>query len=236
MASRPVFVPVLDEDTAGGDELFVREVLVDFKWNPGLAAVQKKKNIAALHASAAAHRLHNLLEISSKSSIELGRKLSAFSLKVEIGAQRASLEAAFQGSKKFRDGGPYVDIYEGDARSAKRDPRLKSSGPLVAFVFDGEEWPLVPKTAFYDWLYLSALFPHRNWLERLYDYDGFTDIEFNPKKSINCQARSVALLVALMRRGLLDKAMESRQAFLEITAQDSLRQPHSDDLKQGRLL
>jgi Aldo/keto reductase family len=35
-------------------------------------------------------------------------------------------------------------------------------------------------------------FTHREWLERLYRYAGFTDIEFNPSKSINCQARSCA--------------------------------------------
>ena len=33
--------------------------------------------------------------------------------------------------------------------------------------------------------------------ENLEIYDAFTDIEFNPNKSINCQARSCALFLAL---------------------------------------
>ena len=34
--------------------------------------------------------------------------------------------------------------------------------------------------------------------------DGFTDIAFNPKKSLNCQARSAALYVALARDGITE--------------------------------
>ena len=35
-------------------------------------------------------------------------------------------------------------------------------------------------------------------------YDGFTDIVYNPNKSVGCQARSAALYVGLTRAGLLD--------------------------------
>jgi hypothetical protein len=112
------------------------------------------------------------------------------------------VECAFQGSKVFEHGGPYTDLYEADARSAKHDPRLYKSGRLVGFKFDNLSFPLEPKTAFYDWLYINAIFPHREWLKRLYRYAGYTDIEFNPARSINCQARSCALFVALMKRDL----------------------------------
>lgn len=37
----------------------------------------------------------------------------------------------------------------------------------------------------------------------LLEYDGFTDIEFNPQKSLNCQAKAAALYVSLCRNGLL---------------------------------
>jgi hypothetical protein len=100
------------------------------------------------------------------------------------------LECAFQGSKIFERGGPYTDLYAADVRDAKRDPRLHSSGRLVGFNFENLCFPLEPKTAFYDWLYLNALLPHRDWLTRLRRFVGFTDIEFNPARSINCQARS----------------------------------------------
>ena len=49
MAERPVFLPV-----EGGARL-VREVPVAFRWHPGFAASQKRKNVAALHAAAARH-------------------------------------------------------------------------------------------------------------------------------------------------------------------------------------
>lgn len=47
-------------------------------------------------------------------------------------------------------------------------------------------------------------------------YDGFTDIEFNPEKSINCQARAAALFVSLSRRGLLELAMTSIDNYIKI--------------------
>ena len=96
MAERPIFIPW----TTG--ERLVKEISFAFKWNPGFAPVQKKKNIAALHEAAAAKGLSPLLEISTKSSETLGQRLSAFSLKVtsrEFG--EIPLECAFQGSKVF---------------------------------------------------------------------------------------------------------------------------------------
>jgi hypothetical protein len=73
--------------------------------------------------------------------------------------------------------------------------------------------PVEPRTTFYDWLYINAIYPHREWLVRLNRYAGFTDIEFNPERSVNCQARSCALFVSLMAKGLLDTAVESPPAF-----------------------
>ena len=57
--------------------------------------------------------------------------------------------------------------------------------------------------------------------EKILNYTAFTDIEFNPKKSINCQARSCALYVSLFKNELLDIALESEEAFLEIISKDS---------------
>ena len=52
---------------------------------------------------------------------------------------------------------------------------------------------LEPRTFFYDWLYVSALAGHPELVNELEHRAAFTDIEFNPKRSINCQAHSVAL-------------------------------------------
>lgn len=207
MAERPVFIPSDQQD-------LVRTLSFSFVWSPGFAVVQKQKNIAALHQSAARSGYSPLLEISTKSDEELGRQLSAFNLTMQ--SQRFGempLECAFQGSKVFERGGPYTDLYHAEPRTAKRDPRLQQSGRLVGFAFGEQRFPLEPKTAFYDWLYISALWPHREALGQLCQYAGFTDIEFNPRRSINCQARSCALFVALTKADPLDAAMSSEAAF-----------------------
>jgi hypothetical protein len=126
------------------------------------------------------------------------------------------LESAFQGSKVFEHGGPFNDLYCTDARTAKRDERLRESGQLVGFDFEGTLFPLEPKTIFYDWLYINAIYAHRHWCEILYQYAGFTDIEFNPSRSISCQARSCALFLTLMRRGILDESVSSIDNFVQI--------------------
>lgn len=230
MATRPVFLPRIDNSR------LVEEVLVDFKWNPGFAPVQKKKNVQALHEAARLLGYDRLLEVSTKSAEKIGTRLSAFNLKVLVpGVGEIPLENAYQGSKVFLRGGPFSDLYESNPREAKKDPRLKESGPLSAFFFDGERWKLEPKTAFYDWLYIRSIYPHREFLERLLRFDGFTDIEFNPGKSLNCQARSCAIFVSLMKKNLLNEAVENRDTFISILRPDSFAQPHSQHLRQGEL-
>lgn len=212
MAERPVFLPTPPEQHP---HVEVRHF--GFKWNPGFAPVQKKKNIRALHKAAATDGFSPLLEVSTKSDEKLGRHLSAFNLKVHSEENgEIPLECAFQGSKIFEGGGPFTGLYEVNAKTAKRDLRLKTSGPLVRFEFEGVVFEPEPKTAFYDWLYIKAIYPHREWLERLHKYKGFTDIEFNPKKSFNCQAYSCALFVALMQRQQLDAAVSSKANYLAL--------------------
>lgn len=231
MAERPVFIPRSD-----GDRL-VEETSFSFNWNPGFAPVQKKKNIVALHEAALAKGTSPLLEVSTKSETKLGQRLSAFNLTVELDdGSSIPLECAFQGSKEFERGGPFTDLYRVDARSARKDSRLRSSGKLIGFRFQGLDFPLEPKTAFYDWLYISAILPHKEYLKRLEEFAGFTDIEFNPAKSINCQARSCAIFVALMNKGILESAMQSPKEFIKELSRDSWRQPHSKDDLQGKLL
>ena len=67
-------------------------------------------------------------------------------------------------------------------REAKKDPRLKSSGMLKCFFFDGKEIPISPKTIFYDWIYINALLENPSLANEVIGYDAFTDIEFNPEK------------------------------------------------------
>lgn len=187
---------------------------MEFEWHPGFSTKQKRKSIRSLHRSARGYGVDRILEISSKSESELGQSLSAFNLMVSKNPP-VSVESAYQGSKVFREGGPYRDLYERDSPNAKKDDRLRNSGDLVAFDLKGQEWPLEPKTAFYDWLYLRALNQYKGRIEKLLNYDGFTDIEFNPDKSVNCQARAVAMGVALRRSEYLEEAIRSKESFIQ---------------------
>lgn len=209
MAERPIFIP--DPEFPS----LVREKSLNIIWAGGFAATQKKKNIVALHEAAKSIGIEPVLEASTKSDEKLGQRLSAFNLKVKTENGDLPLECVFQGSKIFEEGGPYTDLYFTDPRSAKRDPRLQQSGKLVAFLFEGYRFPLEPKTVFYDWLYINAIFPHSDWLDRLSRYAAFSDIEFNPQKSLNCQARSLALFVSLKARNLLEKAVSSPECFID---------------------
>lgn len=221
MAERPIFVPTPDSAE------LVKETFFELKWNPGFAAIQKEKNIKALHAAAAAAGFSPLLEISTKSQYERGRHMSAFYMKVPTRNHgKIRLELAFQGSKVFQHGGPFTDLYtkgEKEIGKAKRDLRLRESGALIGFRFEGFDFPIEPKTVFYDWLYCSFLADYRDWAPKLYAYAGFTDIEFNPRRSINCQARSAALFLSLMKRGELDMALQSPSDFIETLASSQYR-------------
>ena len=217
MAERPIFIP-----TSNSPKL-VQELSLQLTWHPGFAAVQKARNIKALHAAANAAG-YRVLEVSTKSDQQLGQQLSAFNLKVKAEALGdVPLECAFQGSKVFQSGGPFTDLYQREPREAKRDPRLNQSGQLIGFQFGGLNFPLEPKTVFYDWLYLNCICRQREWTAELEQYGGFSDIEFNPQRSINCQARSVALFLSLMKRGKLDEAMRSAADFIRILSESAYR-------------
>jgi hypothetical protein len=210
MATRPVFLPIVE------GTVLVRTIDVDFAWAPGMALSQARKRIQALHEAAAKRlELKSLLEISSKSPDGLGVALSAFNLKLQVdNTLTTSIECAYQAGKRFSSGGPFRDLIRSSSGDARSDPRLKSSGPLIGFSDSSGDWSLNPPTAYYDWLYLSGLQQSPHLSQQLLDFDAFTDIAFNPEKSLSCQARSAALFVSLCKRGMLASAMTSKDAFI----------------------
>jgi len=232
MAQRPVFVP-----SEGG---LVDEAMVEFEWFPGFAVVQKQRSIESLHAAAVETLgVDRVLEVSTKSPEPLGVRLSAFNLFVEIGDPPGPvlLEAAFQGSKVFATQGPFTHLYEvKDGRAVKRYMNELPEDRLIGFQMDGHDWPLSPRTAFYDWLYLQGLrsltAEDDQFVDDLTNCDGFTDIEFNPQKSINCQARSCALYVTLLRQGILTDALSDPESFVEVL----ISHGYGIEPSQGQLL
>lgn len=207
MAIRPIFLPTKDS---------VETKEVNFRWFSGFSKSQKIKSIYSLHASAKEELgLNSVLEISTKSESSLGRSLSAFNLPVEISGVTGTVESIYQGSKKFDRGGPFNDLYSASSLEAKKDLRLKSSGDLVSFQLVDKEWPLSPLKGFYSWIYINGLKQKENLNSELLEYAGFTDIEFNPKKSINCQAFCVAAYVVLIKNQRFEEVMSDKDLFLE---------------------
>ena len=133
----------------------------DFMWSGGFSITQKQKNIRALHQSIYEMKHEKALEVSSKSEVRVGKEIGAFSLELD----GIFLENVFH-------------------------ERHCNSGKLVGFVRNDEIWTLEPKTAFYDYIYISALIKNFGYDLNISEYQWFTDIEFNPQKSINCQARA----------------------------------------------
>lgn len=217
MAVRPVFLPSTEAPP------YFKEVMVEFRWHSGQSLAQKRRNIEALHKGAALRGISPILEISTKSPTETGRDLSAFHLKLKSHVPSPTpVENIYQASKFFRHGGPFPEILATDPKKAKRDIRLATSGPLIGFRLNLESWPTEPKTAFYDWLYLIALSDNPALAAQLTDFAAFTDIEFNPKKSFSCQARSAALFVALFRTRILDDALANRDSFIHTVWAENL--------------
>ncbi len=211
MAIRPVF-KVIDTKP------YVSIIDIEFVYNNGFAITQKQKNIMAVHSKyKSIFSEGNILEISSKSMQPLGVNLSAFNLPLYVPSvkKNISVENAFQSGKVFEQGGPFRDILLLSPKEAKQDERLKTSGKLIKFSFEGTDYPINPPNAFYDYLYISALNQNENLSKELMEYNAFTDIKYNPKKSINCQAIAAARYVGMRLAGVADEALDNFDSFIK---------------------
>lgn len=219
MATRPVFV--INQDIP-----HFREDNISFIYYSGFADSQRKKSFQSLHHEyLAIHPAAKILEVSRFSDSYLGQKLSAFNLIGETSSgKKRPVENLFQSSKVFENGGPFRDLLNVTPMAAKKDERLKSSGNLVGFNLDGESFPLIPKTFFYDWIYINALKGNPDIMNELLQFNAFTDIVFNPQKSINCQARTIAVFVSICNAGILEKCLDSKEQFAMLVYGDTLGQ------------
>ncbi|HFU76384.1 MAG TPA: hypothetical protein ENK66_09080 [Arcobacter sp.] len=223
MAERPIFI-------TKDSHPFFNEKNIEFKFYNGFSITQKAKSIKSLHESAKEQGVEKILEVSTKSDSRNGWELSAFNLLIDFnGDGKISVECAFQGSKIFEGNIQYKDLYGKTSIEAKKDKRLKESGNITGFEFEGEYWDNEPKTAFYDWIYINALYRNRQDLvDELLKYSAFSDIEFNPKKSLNCQARTCAILVSLVKQDLIDEALSSKDKFIKLVYEKQRKQSTID--------
>lgn len=226
MATRPIFIPTdpnLSNNHINIDDL-VQIKNVDFTWHTGLTINDKQQSIASLHENAKQiDNISKILEISTRSTERIGVALSAFNLKIKSAKGRQfSVESVYQSSKVFNGNQgeiQYLDLLYKSPAEAKTDSRLKTSGNIIAFRTFGKkekEWNINPISAYYNWIYLHALMQHPEYHEPLLEYHAFTDIEFNPKKSLNCQAYATALFCSLYKHNLLEEIIKTPQDFLSL--------------------
>ena len=216
MTERPIFQPNIDGD------ILVKKINVEFSWFPGFSKEQKQKSIDSLHKKAfEEYKINEVLEISTKSKISVGINASAFNLKMcTKSGVNASVESFYQGSKVFSGGGPYTDLYKKNSFLAKKDQRLRTNQELKGFEFFGTSWGL--NDHFYDWLYLNALLQNEKITTELMNYQAFSDIEFNPKKSFNCQAYSAALFCSAQARGFNLTEIKDPKKFKNLFPKEKL--------------
>jgi hypothetical protein len=118
------------------------------------------------------------------------------------------------------------------SRESKKDERLKNSGSLIGFEFQGYHWNIINSPNFYDYLYIRALNQYEN-NDLVHDFDSFTDIAFsqtslkyNKKLSFNCQARSVAIYSGLraniQKSDIVDRLFELTQKYSELPTDGQL--------------
>lgn len=169
MAVRPLYIA-----TNNLDSPFIKEDIT-FKWVKGQSYKQKCLRRESLHEEIAKkYDKTKLLEISTKSDKELGVKLSALKLLLYYCKEIKSVEEIYQNSK----------VYD-------------NNNHITLFKYKDIEFPNYPIGMYYDYLYMCALYQHNDLREELFNYDYFTDIEFNPNKSKNTQARAAAIFKTL---------------------------------------
>ena len=150
-------------------EPFVKED-ISFTWVKGMSYSQKCKRRDSLASEIAKlYDIKRWLEISTKSDKEIGVKLSAKNLVLTT----STVENIYQSSKVLED------------------------GKITSFKYNDCIFENEPTGMFYDYIYIYAILQNKDLINELVQYNIFSDIEFNPKKSINTQARAAAIFKTL---------------------------------------
>ena len=168
MAVRPIFI-----STGDVLEPFVKED-ISFTWVKGMSYSQKCKRRDSLASEIAKlYDIKRWLEISTKSDKEIGVKLSAKNLVLTTSTGCNTVENIYQSSKVLED------------------------GQITSFKYNDCIFENEPTGMFYDYIYIYAILQNKDLINELVQYNIFSDIEFNPKKSINTQARAAAIFKTL---------------------------------------
>lgn len=210
MAEKSVFI-------SKAEYPFFEEIHVNIDWFGGFALSQKRKCQIGLHQNfLAAYPKEKVLEISSSSLMSLGSKLSAMNLNKRTRKGITMVESAFQSSRIYSDGtktvGPFPDYLFLPGRECKKLVKEVSEGMhSYKYEFDSMTFyaPADHISQFYDFLYLNALLePENKAVREQLLQEGFTSFTDLATKSLNCQARSAAIFVGLVRAELIDEVRD----------------------------
>nr|MBP3259214.1 hypothetical protein [Bacilli bacterium] len=185
MAIRPIYI-----STNIPEKPFIKKD-IEFVWVKGMSKQQKCKRRDSLHLSISKkYDINKVLEVSTKSNIELGVKLSALNLTVKfLSGKEETVENIYQSSKIFDD-----------------------NHNIIGFKYGNTAFEKDPYSMYYDYIYMLGLYCHKEYHEELTKYSIFTDIEFNPNKMSNTQARAAAIWNTLYKNNMTD-IIESRDEF-----------------------
>lgn len=188
MAIRPIYI-----STSIPESPFLKKD-VTFEWIKGMAYSQKCKRRDSMHKAISNMQIYDInrvLEISTKSDKEIGVNLSALKLTIPLSSGREeTVEKIYQSSKVFED------------------------NKIKEFRFNKTVFEKDPYSMYYDYLYIISLYFHKEYWDELDKYDAFTDIEFNPNKQLNTQARAAAIWTTLYRNNMTN-IVENRVKFKE---------------------
>ena len=189
MAIRPIYI-----STNIIENPFI-EKDVSFEWVKGMSYTQKCKRRDSMYKAISNMNLYymdKVLEVSTKSNKELGVNLSALKLTIPLTSGREeTVENIYQSSKV-----------------------LDENNKIKEFKFHNTIFEKDPYSMYYDYLYMLGLYCHKEYHEELSNYGIFTDIEFNPKKQLNTQARAVAIWNTLYRNNMTN-ILENQNEFKE---------------------
>lgn len=210
MAEKSVFI-------SKADYPFFEEVHVNIDWFGGFALSQKRKCQIGLHQNfLSAYPKEKVLEISSSSLLSLGNRLSAMNLSKRTQKGITTVESAFQSSRIYSDGaktiGPFPEYLFLPGRESKKLVKEASKG-MHSYKYEFDDMTFyAPEhhiSQFYDFLYLNALLePENEAVKKQLLQEGFTAFTDLATKSLNCQARSAAIFVGLVRAGLIDEVRD----------------------------
>lgn len=207
-AIRPIFIP--------NTIRLVEEKNLEFEWAMGMNRTQKQKSVVSFHNKAKEFGYPKVLEISTYSQEPLGIKLSAFNLHFSSEHSSGTVEELYQKSKILRK----TDIMSIEKMSTK-------GLQPTSFRFEGFQWPLEPLSCFYDWLYINALQQNPNLANKVFEFQAFTDIAYNPKKALSTQARSVALYVSIVKLKKIDEIKNPNKFLKLLNSYNYMRSPQT---------